>query len=110
MPRQINSAHVHGRIGTTVWAWQVWGVFLRCPSGASHERGRVGEPDLTDDGVLPVAAVDDLMATKVSVVLQRAEAKDHRDIAEIVRAASVCEKGSRQRDYYSTPVSNPARA
>jgi hypothetical protein len=43
--------------------------------------GRVGEPDLTADGVLPVASLADLMATKVKVVLQRAEAKDYRDIA-----------------------------
>jgi predicted nucleotidyltransferase component of viral defense system len=40
--------------------------------------GRVGEPDFTDDGVLQVASFADLMATKVKVVLQRAEAKDYR--------------------------------
>lgn len=45
--------------------------------------GRVGEPDFTDDGVLQVASFDDLMATKVKVVLQRAEAKDYRDVAAI---------------------------
>lgn len=42
--------------------------------------GRVGEPELTEDGVLQVASLDDLMATKVKVILQRIEAKDHRDI------------------------------
>ncbi len=47
--------------------------------------GRVGEPDMTDDGVIQVASLDDLMATKVKVVLQRAEAKDYRDIAEMIR-------------------------
>lgn len=47
--------------------------------------GRVGEPDMTDDGVLQVASLNDLMATKVKVVLQRAEAKDYRDIAEMIR-------------------------
>ncbi len=47
--------------------------------------GRVGEPDVTDDGVLQVASLNDLMATKVKVVLQRAEAKDYRDIAEMIR-------------------------
>ncbi|MCX8565579.1 MAG: Nucleotidyl transferase AbiEii toxin, Type IV TA system [Glomeribacter sp. 1016415] len=46
--------------------------------------GRVGEPDFTDDGVLQVASFDDLMATKVKVVLQRAEAKDYRDVAAMV--------------------------
>lgn len=48
--------------------------------------GRVGEPDFTDDGVLQVASLDDLMATKVKVLLQRAEAKDYRDVAAMVDA------------------------
>ena len=48
--------------------------------------GRVGEPDVTDDGVLQVASLEDLMATKAKVVLQRAEAKDYRDISAMVRA------------------------
>lgn len=48
--------------------------------------GRVGEPDVTDDGVIQVASLHDLMATKVKVILQRAEAKDYRDIAEMIRA------------------------
>jgi len=48
--------------------------------------GRVGEPTLTDDGGLRVASLEDLMATKVKVVLQRAEAKDYRDIAAMVKA------------------------
>ena len=48
--------------------------------------GRVGEPDTTDDGVLQVASLDDLMATKVKVILQRAEAKDYRDVAAMLNA------------------------
>lgn len=48
--------------------------------------GRVGEPDLTEDGMIQVASLSDLMATKLKVVLQRAEAKDYRDIAAMVRA------------------------
>ncbi len=50
--------------------------------------GRVGQPDLTEDGVLQVATLDDLMATKVKVILQRVEAKDYRDIAAMVRAGT----------------------
>ena len=48
--------------------------------------GRVGEPDFTDDGVLQVASFADLMATKVKVVLQRAQAKDYRDVCAMVNA------------------------
>jgi len=48
--------------------------------------GRVGEPDFTHDGVLQVASLDDLMATKLKAVLQRAQAKDYRDIAAMLHA------------------------
>lgn len=48
--------------------------------------GRVAEPDVTEDGVLQLASFDDLMATKVKVILQRAEAKDYQDIAALIRA------------------------
>lgn len=48
--------------------------------------GRVGEPEVTDDGVLQLASLDDLMASKVKVILQRAEAKDYRDIAAMLQA------------------------
>ncbi len=55
--------------------------------------GRVGDPDMTEDGVLCVASLDDLMATKLKVVLQRAEAKDYRDIAAMVSAGVSLPKG-----------------
>ena len=55
--------------------------------------GRVGEPDFTDDGVLLVASFDDLMATKVKVVLQRAEAKDYSDVAAMVNAGVSLSRG-----------------
>jgi hypothetical protein len=48
--------------------------------------GRVGEPDLTEDGVLQIASLDDLMATKSKGILQRIEAKDYRDIAAMLIA------------------------
>jgi len=55
--------------------------------------GRVGEPDFTDDSVLQVASLDDLMATKVKVVLQRAEAKDYRDVAAMINAGVSLARG-----------------
>ena len=48
--------------------------------------GRVGQPETTDDGVLSVASLDDLMATKLKVILQRNEVKDYKDIAAMCRA------------------------
>ncbi|MGH8122289.1 MAG: nucleotidyl transferase AbiEii/AbiGii toxin family protein, partial [Rudaea sp.] len=55
--------------------------------------GRVGEPELTEDGALLAASLDDLMATKVKVVLQRVEAKDYRDVAAMVTAGISLAKG-----------------
>jgi hypothetical protein len=55
--------------------------------------GRVGEPEETADGVLLAASLDDLMAMKVKVLLQRVEAKDYRDIAALVNAGISLSKG-----------------
>jgi hypothetical protein len=55
--------------------------------------GRVGEPDMTEDGVLSIASCDDLLATKVKVILQRVEAKDYRDIAAMIRAGVRLDRG-----------------
>lgn len=63
--------------------------------------GRVGEPDITEDGVMHVASLLDLMATKLKVILQRAEAKDYLDIAAMVRAGvSVPEGLAAAREMY----------
>jgi hypothetical protein len=48
--------------------------------------GRVKEPLRTRDGTLLVASLDDLIATKLKATLDRAEAKDYRDIAEMLSA------------------------
>ncbi len=50
--------------------------------------GRVGAPDTTADSVLQVASREDLLATKLKVLLQRVEAKDYRDIAALLAAGS----------------------
>jgi hypothetical protein len=47
---------------------------------------QVGEPNATEDQVLQAASQIDLMATKVKVILQSAEAKDYRDIAAMLGA------------------------
>lgn len=46
--------------------------------------GRVGEPQWTDDGTVQVASPEDLLATKVKVLLQRVEAKDYLDVAALL--------------------------
>ena len=50
------------------------------------DHGRVGDPQYTNDEVMQVASLDDLMATKLKTVLQRIEAKDYRDIVAMLKA------------------------
>jgi hypothetical protein len=57
------------------------------------DHGRVGDPRWTDDEVLQVASLDDLMATKLKTILQRIEAKDYRDVAAMVKARVSVAKG-----------------
>ena len=47
--------------------------------------GRVDSPRQTNDGILQVASLDDLMATKLKVLFQRVEAKDYIDIAAMIQ-------------------------
>lgn len=55
--------------------------------------GRIGEPERTSDGIAQVAGLDDLMATKLKVILQRIEAKDYQDIAAMIRAGTSLSRG-----------------
>lgn len=55
--------------------------------------GRVGDPSLTQDGVLEVASLEDLLAHKLKVILQRVEERDYRDIAAMLRAGVPLERG-----------------
>lgn len=55
--------------------------------------GRVGAPSQTSDGMLLVASPLDLLATKLKVIMQRAEAKDYIDIAELLRGGSSLSEG-----------------
>jgi len=47
--------------------------------------GRVGVPELTEDGIVLVASSLDLLGTKLKVIMQRAESKDYSDIAQLLR-------------------------
>jgi Nucleotidyl transferase AbiEii toxin, Type IV TA system len=52
----------------------------------SIDIGRINEPLLTKDGTLLVASLEDLLATKLKAILDRAETKDYRDISEMLSA------------------------
>jgi hypothetical protein len=55
--------------------------------------GRINDPLVTKDSVLLVASLDDLMATKLKAILDRAEAKDYRDISAMLAAGVSLTKG-----------------
>ncbi|MBW8882339.1 MAG: nucleotidyl transferase AbiEii/AbiGii toxin family protein, partial [Asticcacaulis sp.] len=62
------------------------GAYVKVSFLAPIRFGRIGQPQFTTDKVLEVASLEDLMATKLKVILQRAEAKDYRDIAAMIQA------------------------
>jgi hypothetical protein len=55
--------------------------------------GRVNDPLQTIDRTMFVASLEDLLATKLKATLDRAEAKDYRDIAEIISAGVSLSRG-----------------
>jgi hypothetical protein len=55
--------------------------------------GQMEEPEITNDNGLRIASVIDIMASKLKTVLQRSEAKDYIDIAEILRSGVSLETG-----------------
>lgn len=55
--------------------------------------GRVGEPQETEDGVIVAASLEDLLAFKLKLVVQRVEAKDYLDAAAILRSGVSLERG-----------------
>lgn len=55
--------------------------------------GRVGAPSQTTDGILLVASPLDLLATKLKVIMQRAESRDYIDIAQLLREGSHLSQG-----------------
>jgi hypothetical protein len=51
--------------------------------------GRINNPLETDDGVLVVASLEDLLANKLKVIVQRAEKKDYQDIKALIENGGV---------------------
>jgi hypothetical protein len=50
--------------------------------------GRVGVPQWTSDHIAQVASPEDLLGTKLKVILQRVEAKDYIDTAAILESGT----------------------
>jgi hypothetical protein len=54
--------------------------------------GRINDPLRTKDSILLVASLEDLLATKAKTILQRAEARDYRDISAMLSAGTSLER------------------
>lgn len=76
----------------------------------SLEFGRVGQPRQTPDGVARVASLEDLLATKLKVILQRSEAKDYKDIAAMVKAGVRLDTGLAAAEQMFRPTFPPAES
>jgi Nucleotidyl transferase AbiEii toxin, Type IV TA system len=50
------------------------------------DMGTINEPQRTNDTTLLVASLEDLLATKLKAIMDRAEAKDYRDISAMLSA------------------------
>jgi hypothetical protein len=55
--------------------------------------GRINDPLRTNDETLLVASLEDLLATKLKAILDRAEAKDYRDISALLAAGVSLNRG-----------------
>ncbi len=72
--------------------------------------GRVQPPEWTEDSVLRVASLADLMATKLKVILQRCEAKDYQDLAAMVRAGVSIAAGLAAAEQMFKPDFSPSES
>lgn len=84
------------------------GVKLQFFGGISF--GRVGTPQFSHDGAVEVASLEDLMSTKLKVVMQRIAVKDYRDIAAMIAAGAALEQGLADARQMYGPAFQPSEA
>ena len=70
--------------------------------------GQLAAPDRAAPHGIKIASLDDLMATKLKVVAQRAEAKDYIDIAAMIKSGVGLERGLGGAIAIFGPNFNPA--
>jgi hypothetical protein len=72
--------------------------------------GRTGVPERTQDGVVEVASLLDLLATKLKAMQQRIETKDYLDVAAILRTGVRLETGLAAAATMFHPTFQPSEA
>jgi hypothetical protein len=72
--------------------------------------GRAGVPDCTPDGLVEVASLLDLLATKLKVIQQRIEVKDYLDVIALLRVGVRLETGLAAAAAMYYPAFQPSEA
>lgn len=72
--------------------------------------GRVGVPEIAGESGILVASLDDIMALKLKVLLQRVEEKDYIDIAEMIDNGVSLTKGLASASEFFGPSFQPSIA
>lgn len=86
LPFLINATTIQEEANTLVVLVPVENKTVKVSFFGTINFGRIGEHEITTDGVLKVASLEDLLATKLKVILQRVESKDYIDIATIIKS------------------------
>jgi hypothetical protein len=71
--------------------------------------GRVGEPEVAENGML-IASPVDLLATQLKVMLERVEAKDYRDVATLVSSGVELSRGLAAAALLFKPAFQPSES
>lgn len=80
VPPLADGTVIQDQAQTLTLLWTGSGSPVKVSFFGSLGMGRTGRPAWTADGVLQVASPRDLLAAKLKVILQRAEAKDYLDV------------------------------
>jgi hypothetical protein len=82
----LNGAEIAQRKENTLTVSVVRGAPIKVSFFGGLSFGQVGEPELSEDGVLAVASLLDIGGLRSSVVQVRAESKDYRDLLALLQS------------------------
>jgi hypothetical protein len=85
IPLLVDAAILQDEVNTLVASIAMPGGEVKLSFFGGIGFGRIDDPRQTVDGTLLAASPHDLMATKLKAILDRAEARDYRDIAALLR-------------------------
>lgn len=93
LPNIEGTSILQSEMNTYTLMFPLEDAFVKLSFFGGIDFGRVGTPELTNDGTLLVASLQDLLATKLKVIMQRVEPKDYFDVTAILSRGISLEKG-----------------